>query len=138
MPKTRIPHLVAAAAFLVALSACSDREIYAPDRSGDTEEPTGSLTIQTVTYGDLEFFDRDGYYCQDESGAHYMGLNDQMPMTGVRTGLHTVILSHVADNCTGRSANPQQVTLEAFESATIKFVVKCVAPLGKRDVEPIE
>ena len=90
---------------------------------------TGSLVITTTTSGDDP--DPDGYTVSVEGKADTtIGSNGTITLNDVSSGLRSVELKGVANNCTVADDNPRTVTV--LEDATVQtnFVITCVPIVG--------
>jgi hypothetical protein len=91
--------------------------------------PTGALQVSTSTSGsDL---DPNGYsVIVDGSGSRSIGINDQVTLTGLPPGDHSVELGGVASNCGVNGSNPRTVNVQAGGTASVAFTVTCTATGG--------
>jgi hypothetical protein len=79
--------------------------------------------------------DGDGYSVRIDAGAaQAIGTAASLTMDDVTPGNHTVQLEDVAPNCTVSGDNPRTTSVTIGETATITFVVSCVATSGNLSV----
>jgi YVTN family beta-propeller protein len=92
--------------------------------SGPTE--AGQLTLSVTTLGVDQ--DSDGYlYTLDGNAAIPIGQNATVTISGLSAGLHELIITGVAGNCTLAGANPQVIELGAGDTRVVELEVECVA-----------
>jgi Tol biopolymer transport system component len=85
---------------------------------------TGSLSIGLTTTGAT--VDPDGYTIAVDGGTpQLVATSGSTLLTNVTVGVHSVLLSGIAANCTVSGANPQDATVTAGASASVSFVVAC-------------
>jgi hypothetical protein len=94
---------------------------------------TGVIEVRAPTSGFDT--DADGYDVSlDGGGAHGLPPNGVIWFTGVTGGTHSVSISHLAPNCLGAGANPQEVTVEVGgvvrDTAQVTFAVNCTSSTG--------
>jgi hypothetical protein len=86
----------------------------------------GSVQITAATSGNL--VDPDGYTIQvDQGSPQTLTINGSQTVGSLTAGPHSVLLGGVAANCTVTGANPRAVTVAAGQTATVTFVIACVA-----------
>jgi Tol biopolymer transport system component len=113
-----------AIALLVALlAACGSVD--------DTGGGEAGLQLSTQTTGTQP--DSDGYTIKVDGTAHgTIGPNDQVTVTDVEPGDHTVELSQIQFNCATLGAFTRPVTLSATAGAAVDYSVQCDDPARSR------
>lgn len=94
---------------------------------------TGSLRVTTATTGSPR--DPDGYSVSLDGGTgRPIGVNANLTLDGLGSGLHQVALGGVAANCLVQGENPRTVTIAAAATNTTAFEVVCAATTGSLTV----
>ncbi|MGI8818822.1 MAG: hypothetical protein ACR2HW_06735 [Gemmatimonadales bacterium] len=90
---------------------------------------TGTIEITTTTVG-VEA-DPDGYMVQVDAGEpHAIGAGATTQVTDVAVGDHAVLLVGLASNCAVEGENPSGVTMDAGQTASVSFTVRCAPTTG--------
>ncbi len=90
---------------------------------------TGTIEITATTVG-VEA-DPDGYMVQVDAGEpHAIGTGATAQVTDVAVGDHAVLLVGLASNCTVEGENPSSVTMEAGQTRSVSFAVRCAPTTG--------
>jgi len=110
----------------VVVTAGETTEVLFEVVCGDPEPEVGTVVVNTVTTGSQ--VDPDGYRVRLD-GKHYQDIevNGSVTFEDVAVGSHQVDLKEVWGHCAVTSDNPQSVTIEAGETATVTFEVSCEA-----------
>jgi hypothetical protein len=88
----------------------------------------GVLQIKTTTTGPSQ--DADGYqFAVDGAEPQPIGLNVTTDLANTAVGLHSVVLSNVANNCTVDDAS-KSATVIAGTTVTVTFNITCGATTG--------
>lgn len=88
---------------------------------------TGSILVKTINNGDGD--DDDGFrYSIDGGPLQIIGIFNEVLVSGLTPGSHSITLSGLAPNCTVTSANPINRTVSAGGTITAGFQVNCVEP----------
>ncbi|HMH55936.1 MAG TPA: hypothetical protein VK535_06705 [Gemmatimonadales bacterium] len=95
---------------------------------GDLTVPLSTATLEITTSTSGAEQDADGYSVQIDAGtARAIGAAATLTMSDTTPGNHTVQLGEIAENCTVAGDNPRSVSTTAGQTATVSFVVTCVA-----------
>jgi Tol biopolymer transport system component len=112
----------AAAALLLAATACGGRDLTAPN-------PSGILEIVTVSSGSPP--DADGYTIQVDGGApHPISANGTSRST-LSPGPHAALLAGLTANCAAAGDNPRTVNVVAGGTTTLTFTITCGDAAGR-------
>jgi TolB protein len=96
--------------------------------------PTGSIKISLVVTGDLP--DPDGCWVTIDDGAmQHLAAGESLTARGVPTGLHSVVISSVASNCSVSGGTSRSVNVAANETSTVLFSLDCAPPGLRSDLE---
>ena len=91
----------------------------------------GSIQVTTVTQGDAQDLDPDGYtVIIDQGTPSAIAINATETYTQILEGAHTVTLGDVAGTCTLTGENPRNVDVVAGQTAQVVFNVTCGALTG--------
>jgi dipeptidyl aminopeptidase/acylaminoacyl peptidase len=108
-------------ALFLGLLACGDES---------TEPTDGFIDVIVTTTGSA--LDPDGYTVLVDGAGQELDATDELTVSGVAPGAHTVELRGLADNCTLDGANPRNVTVDSGAPTEVDFDVSCAAPLTGR------
>jgi hypothetical protein len=94
---------------------------------------TGTLNVSTTTTGSDP--DPDGYAFSIDAGPpQAVGTNTTASVANLAAGLHSIVLSGLAANCTLEGDNPRNVTVPAGGTTDMTFGVTCVPATGSLTV----
>jgi hypothetical protein len=90
---------------------------------------TGTLRVVVATSGPDQ--DPDGYTLAiDDKASQAISVNGTVSIADLASGVHTVQLSGVIENCTLGGTNPRSVTVPAGGIADVSFSIACTATTG--------
>lgn len=91
----------------------------------------GSIQVTTITLGDVQNVDPDGYTVTIGQGApSAIGLDETLTLDQVPVGNQDVTLGDVAGTCNVFQNNPQTVAVVADQTTLVTFNVTCGTPTG--------
>ena len=115
-----------ASAFI--LTACGGDDLTGPTAqrgltSPDEPEAPAQIEILVRTSGvDL---DRDGYVLGLDGGFHPVDVQSQLTIGGLESGMHTLWLADIAENCELSGPITDRVSLEPGGTARVQYEVAC-------------
>ena len=131
MRATRLFHLI------VLLAAVSVQSLWlgcSGDGGGDVTAPeVGTLDVSTETQGVDQ--DPDGYtVAVDGTAPRSIAANGTLRFEALSRGVHSVVLTGAARNCTVADDGSTTVEVVRGETATVRFVVTCSVATGAIEV----
>ncbi|MGD2124423.1 MAG: hypothetical protein PVJ76_22030, partial [Gemmatimonadota bacterium] len=91
----------------------------------------GSILVTTITLGDVQNVDPDGYTVTIDQGAPTaIGLDENLTFDQIAVGNHDVTLGDVAGTCSVFQNNPQTVNVGENQLIQVIFNVTCGTPTG--------
>jgi len=92
---------------------------------------TGSIQVTTVTQGDAQDLDPDGYTVTIDQGASSaIGINAAETYAPFLPGAHTVTLGDIDGTCTVTGENPSTANVVAGQTVQVTFNITCGSPTG--------
>jgi len=99
----------------------------------DAPVTSGELTVTTRTTGAV--LDPDGYRVTlDALPSRPIGLQASVRFAELAAGSHRVLLSGVAPNCSLQGDNPRSLSIAAFDTVSIAFLVDCREPVSGQGI----
>lgn len=91
----------------------------------------GTIQVTTVTQGDAQELDPDGYTLTiDQGAATNIGINATESFTQLLPGNHSVTLGDIAGSCALTGENPRTAAVVAGETTQVTFNITCGSATG--------